>query len=265
MSVYLVAHQDDWQLFMEPLLSADLLDPSCKTVIIHTTAGDAGLPDAYWQARETAAVQSAAFRFSELGSLPPHTATVTLQGRTHRRDELHNAVVYFLRLPDGNKDGSGFARQQYGSLEKLRRNTITSLSTVDRSAVYESFDDIAGQVRAILAREKYLCDQIIESDKLTLNSPEYDEGISPRDHSDHYATGYLGTLLRPPGKGAHRLFTHYATRHQEEHLVGNALFWKTGMFVVYTQVVLQESGYSTLAEQSHYQRWCTATAVYREM
>ncbi len=48
-SVYVVAHQDDWQLFMDPDISTDLLDHTCKTVVIYTTAGDAGEDPKYWR------------------------------------------------------------------------------------------------------------------------------------------------------------------------------------------------------------------------
>jgi hypothetical protein len=264
MSVYLVAHQDDWQLFMEPLLSADLLDPTCKTVIIHLTAGDAGKADAYWQAREEAALQSVVFRLSELGQVLPQTSSVTVRGRSLRRDEIGPAVLYFLRLPDGNKDGKGFARQQYGSLEKLRHQEVTTLCAVDRLATYESFDDVVAQLRAMLDYESCFRTQLIAHEYITLSFPEYDPAISPGDHSDHYATGHLGVLIGS-AKGGCRSFTHYACRHRQDYLAGNALFWKTGMFAVYHQTVVQACGYSTLGEQSHYQHWCTITAQYREL
>ncbi|MGB8578572.1 MAG: hypothetical protein WCD56_18695 [Pseudolabrys sp.] len=42
-SFYFAAHQDDWQLFMNPSAFHDVLDASTKTVFVHMTAGDAGL------------------------------------------------------------------------------------------------------------------------------------------------------------------------------------------------------------------------------
>ena len=39
---YFSAHQDDWQLFMNPSAFRDVLD-GAKCVFIHMTAGDAGL------------------------------------------------------------------------------------------------------------------------------------------------------------------------------------------------------------------------------
>jgi hypothetical protein len=42
-SFYVVAHEDDWQLFMGLNAALDVPAPDSKTVFVHTTAGDAGL------------------------------------------------------------------------------------------------------------------------------------------------------------------------------------------------------------------------------
>jgi len=42
-SFYFVAHEDDWQLFMNPSAFEDVANAKVRTVFIHTTAGDAGL------------------------------------------------------------------------------------------------------------------------------------------------------------------------------------------------------------------------------
>ncbi len=63
----LVAHQDDWQLFMSPEIVTDILDEKCKTAIIHTTSGDAGKGDGFWRAREEGAIASLCFCLSSPG------------------------------------------------------------------------------------------------------------------------------------------------------------------------------------------------------
>src|ERR1035437_6141670 len=42
-SFYFAAHEDDWQLFMNPPAFLVVEDRQTKTVFIHMTAGDAGL------------------------------------------------------------------------------------------------------------------------------------------------------------------------------------------------------------------------------
>src|SRR5690349_17681391 len=42
-SFYFSAHEDDWQLFMNPSAFQDVTGGAAKTVFVHVTAGDAGL------------------------------------------------------------------------------------------------------------------------------------------------------------------------------------------------------------------------------
>ena len=42
-SFYFAAHEDDWQLFMNPSAFEDVTGGAAKTVFVHLTAGDAGL------------------------------------------------------------------------------------------------------------------------------------------------------------------------------------------------------------------------------
>ena len=40
---YFSAHEDDWQLFMNPAAFRDVRDAAARCVFVHVTAGDAGL------------------------------------------------------------------------------------------------------------------------------------------------------------------------------------------------------------------------------
>ncbi len=54
-SFYVVAHPDNWQLFMNPNAYHSVKNEDEKTVFIHATAGDAGAgmgKENYTQARE---------------------------------------------------------------------------------------------------------------------------------------------------------------------------------------------------------------------
>ena len=42
-SFYFAAHEDDWQLFMNPSAFGDVIGAAGKTVFVHITAGDDGL------------------------------------------------------------------------------------------------------------------------------------------------------------------------------------------------------------------------------
>src|ERR1700761_6558189 len=53
---YIVAHQDDWQLFYGQQAFSDLIEPGARVVFIYTTAGDAGGSEDWWRAREQGAL-----------------------------------------------------------------------------------------------------------------------------------------------------------------------------------------------------------------
>lgn len=48
---YVAAHQDDWQLFRGEQAWADLNTAGVRVVFVHTTAGDAGATNGWWEAR----------------------------------------------------------------------------------------------------------------------------------------------------------------------------------------------------------------------
>src|SRR5665213_656811 len=67
-SFYFAAHEDDWQLFMNPNAFNDVTGGARKTVFIHVTAGDAGLgagsggrKHPFYLARENGALQAIRF------------------------------------------------------------------------------------------------------------------------------------------------------------------------------------------------------------
>src|SRR5437868_10560548 len=55
--VVIVAHADDWQVFMGDVL-VERIGTGHRPVFIYLTAGDHGRPASYWRQREKAALQS---------------------------------------------------------------------------------------------------------------------------------------------------------------------------------------------------------------
>ena len=67
-SFYFAAHEDDWQLFMNPSAFEDVTGGAAKTVFVHVTAGDDGLgvgsggrKRPYYLARENGALDAIRF------------------------------------------------------------------------------------------------------------------------------------------------------------------------------------------------------------
>jgi hypothetical protein len=189
-SFYFAAHEDDWQLFMNPSAFEDVISRARKTVFVHLTAGDAGLgvgnggrKHPFYLARENGA--ESAIRFMVDGNQIPSERTasqVQLNNHPLHRIGYRNTVAYFFRLPDGNLDGGGFAGTGYQSLKRLAGGDIDTLTAVDGSTAYHGWSDLVVTIKALLDFER------ADAPSVQLNVADVDVRRNPRDHSDHLYT-----------------------------------------------------------------------------
>nr|WP_295874836.1 hypothetical protein [uncultured Chitinophaga sp.] len=264
LAVYIVAHQDDWQLFMDPHISLDIMDDACRTVIIHTTAGDAGEDERYWLAREFAALSSLQFRVSGNAGVPDEAKIINVNNKRVHRVSISNCACYFLRLPDGGMYGEGFAAYGFQSMEKLRAGNRTAICSVDGVNSYSSFAEISRLINDIILHEQHTCG-VATTNAVRLCFPEFNSTISTNDHNDHFNTALLVQGMDIYSIAGKYAFVHYDIQHLADDLVGNDLFWKVGMFSVYHQAVLNRHGHSTISETPEYAIWCRKDAVCREV
>lgn len=222
-SFYFAAHEDDWQLFMNPSAFADVADPKTRAVFIHVTAGDAGNGQGtrgrkypYFLARENGA--DVAVRFmADAGEQPAEKSTtqLSIRGHTVTRVGYRNTVTYFLRLPDGHPAGTGFAGTNYQSLARLAKGEISSMSTIDGTASYNGWGDLVATVKSILDNERGAARAV------QLNMPEPDTRLNPGDHSDHLMTARLALDAASDIACARRVYyVDYASAAMPENLVG---------------------------------------------
>lgn len=223
-SFYFAAHEDDWQLFINPQAFDDVADAGTKTVFIHSTAGDAGLGIGtggrkfpYYLARENGA--EAAIRFmADAGRLPANdrmTAPTWVNGHHIYRVAYRNTVAYFLRLPDGNPGGTGYPETGGQSLQRLATAQINTLAAVDSSTVYYGWTDLVSTLRGILDHERG------DAASVALNVPEPDTRINPNDHSDHLMTAKAALDAAKGLTCARRTYyVDYAKSHLPENLSG---------------------------------------------
>lgn len=189
-SFYFAAHEDDWQLFMNPSAFQDVIEGAAKTVFIHVTAGDAGLgigwggrKHPFFLARENGA--ELAVRFMADTDREPANRTVShmpFNGHPIYRVEYRNTVSYFLRVADGNPQGTGYFDTEFQSLKRLADGDNNRLSAVDGSTVYRGWGDLVTTMRAIIDHERGKAAQV------QINIAELDPNINPNDHSDHQMT-----------------------------------------------------------------------------
>lgn len=189
-SFYFAAHEDDWQLFMNPSAFQDVSEAAAKTVFVHLTAGDAGLgvgrggrKHPLYLARENGAEQ--AVRFMADANDKPSEKTVShmaFNGHAIYRVGYRNTVSYFLRVPDGHWSGDGYYDTGFQSLRRLNSGANDVLRAVDGSATYRGWGDLTKTLRALMDYERGHAAQV------QLNVAETDARVNADDHSDHLMT-----------------------------------------------------------------------------
>lgn len=256
-SFYIVAHADDWQLFMQPNAYNDLIMPDSKVVFIITTAGDAGKGAAFWQAREEGLKSSVRFCKAPLTELSETNGNKEFNSHRVHYWSVNNVTCYFLRLPDGGLEGKGFTENNYQSLYKFSAGEIDTIIAIDQSTAYLSWLDICTMLQAIILEESAGISQI------RINYLHPDTTANPNDHPDHMATGKAIRAMPNISRLQQVLFVGYNSRQTLEKLSSEYLFWKAGMLAAYEKAVYDSSGYSTLSEdKSIYMNWCLSSARF---
>ncbi len=193
---YFSAHPDDFMLFMNPYWDVTLSD--VRVAFVFVTAGDAGggtLPanQPYYLGREAGAQRAIRFMADVANSsiATPVFSTVTMNGHNIYRMAYKNTYAYFLRLPDGNADGSGFPLTGNTSIAKLKSGQITTLTAINGSATYRGWADLVTTVTALVKS------QASGSVNVWLNGPDPSPTTNPGDHSDHLTTGSVVVAAQP--------------------------------------------------------------------
>ena len=256
--IYIVAHQDDWQLFMGDDVALTLRDGRPAT-FIYLTAGDDGRDSTYWATREEAALESTRIASGAYArGKEPVCDNPKTMAHVIRRCRLGNTTSYFLRLPDGRRNGAGFVRGGYQSLRKLRRKTITSLNAVDRSTAYTGWPDLVATVETLVGAASL-------NSKPVLYSTDPSIAINPHDHFDHRIAGILVDEIRKRHSWPARYYVGYALASRAANRPAELTQLKTAVFRAYDDVMIRANpAWSAYAEhptfysecmQRTYSRW----------
>jgi len=202
---YAVAHQDDWQLFMNAF--KDVTATPTKIVFVYTTAGGACGPDGnnpeghpmpFYAAREVGA-QAAARALADPNAISQSSPTVNSVLLTGDLGEQHsvlryvfrNTVSYFLRLPESGNNAfccNGSENQiKTPCLITLQSGdgAFPTLSAVDDSATYQSWRDLVLTLKSVVRKEAGQT----QNSNLSFNIQDPDRNANEFDNPDHYATG----------------------------------------------------------------------------
>ncbi len=234
-SFYFAAHEDDWQLFMNPSAFDDVAGGAVKTVFVHVTAGDAGIGTGangrkhpYYLARENGADNAVRFMVDANTAPASETAAhMEFNGHEVYRVTYRNTVRYFLRVPDGNPGGTGYAGTGWQSLQRLADGAIDTMTAIDGSAAYRGWGDLVATVRAIMAFER-------GSATLTqINVADPDPAINPGDHSDHLMTSRLAVeAAKDLGCVRRVYYVDYASSKLPENLSARQRDMESSVFAV---------------------------------
>lgn len=220
----IVAHEDDDLLFLSPdLLHAIWARRTVRTIFL--TAGDSGFDANYWQSREFG-VQAAYAQMCGVANswtqidadIPDAPIPIfTLLG--------HPSVsLAFMRIPDGNVDGSGFSSTHHESLQHLWTGSIATIVTINGASSYSKATLISTLTSLI---SSFQPDQI--------NTQDYVGTYGDGDHSDHHSVAYFVQAAAQQYTSPHSLigYENYTTSSRLANVTGVDLIAKQNAFYAY--------------------------------
>jgi len=224
--VIIVAHADDWQLFMGDVV-VEGIKSGRRPVFIYMTAGDHGRDAAYRRQREAAALQSTRIALG-IPDARVQCDSIIVRQHTIAHCKLGVSDSYFLRLPDGNRNGAGFARNHFESLRKLRANRVSSVSAVDSSTRYTDWQDLGATVSMLV---RMVADSARANPVLHTTDPSI--RVNPHDHYDHRIAGKLVEILLRANGWEGRYYVGYALAMRAPNRTAQQRQEKTEVFSAY--------------------------------
>ena len=247
--VVVVAHQDDWQVFMGDVV-ANRIKAGDSLTFIYLTAGDDGRDSLYWRTRERGALQSTLVA----AGVRPSDSAIGCSTRRVAEHEVQECLVgstrsYFLRLPDGKRNGAGFGLHSYQSLRKLRARKITAISAIDGSTSYRGWDDVVATVRQLIGSSS--------REDITLHTTDPSITVNPHDHFDHRMAGLLVADLRKTRNWKARYYVGYALATRAANRSQDQAREKTAIFLAYDKEMMRVNRqWSAYAEHPAFYSQC---------
>lgn len=160
---------------------------------------------------------------------PLSCSAVQIRDHSIRKCSVGNTESYFLRLPDGKRDGKGFARYGYWSLRKLRANPGSEISSIDASTTYRGWIDLLTTVGAIIDRD---------SGAVTIHTSDPNIVRNPHDHFDHRMAGLLVADLRKQHRLGAMYYVGYALATRAPNRSNDQTQVKTALLLAYDREMM---------------------------
>ncbi|HEY5668072.1 MAG TPA: PIG-L family deacetylase, partial [Candidatus Saccharimonadales bacterium] len=226
----IVAHQDDDLLFINPDTLHALRSGSCLRTI-YVTAGDDGNGEAYWLSREKGAEAAYSAMLGLNNVWTQRTVELPTGQFLTIANPQHNQTVslIFMRLPDGNVSGNGFASTHHATIARLAAEGIGSIRSVDGQSTY-NLRQLIDALAAIMGA--------YSSAEIRTQSTVSGRGV--RDHSDHSTVGNLAMAAyelysaQKPGTTL-KYYRGYAIRAEQQNVFDDDLAAKQAAFLAYAK------------------------------
>jgi hypothetical protein len=246
-SFYIVPHPDDWQIFMSPSAYEDLQSYNNQVIFIYVTDGDSGEGRIWSQARIQGALRSIQFATQDVQS------SLSIQSIEYNEHlvmtcDIRNSRSIFMRIPDGNGDGSGWQNNNYQSLSQLHENKISTLQTAIEETTsglssYQSWQDFTDTLFSIIKTE-------IERFQFKTCSPKHISTcvnfLDPffAEHSDHYEIGRaMEEILKNHNLNCKiKKYLDYSVIDKPANVSAEALPWKIAVYSTYFNEVHKTTG-----------------------
>jgi LmbE family N-acetylglucosaminyl deacetylase len=252
-----VAHEDDWQLFMGDRVATGLAGGD-STTFVYLTAGDDGRDSLYWRTRERAALQSTRIAIDpSMPALVPSCVDTVVRQHTIRACSLGNTRSFFLRLPDGRRNGTGFERYGRQSLRKLRSKKISTITAVDRSATYSGWRDLMETVSALIDSNRHEASIMVHTTDPSVT-------INPHDHFDHRMAGLLVADVRKSNVWDATYYVGYALATRAANRSTVQAHAKGVIFRAYdAEMIAANKTWSAYAEHPAFYAQCMLRTYFR--
>ena len=204
-----------------------------RSTLIYLTAGDDGRDSMYWKTRERAALASTRVAAALKVTTSDSTDCAPIVVRQHeiRRCSVGNTGSFFLRLPDGKRDGGGFSRYRNQSMRRLYTRKIAAITAVDSSATYQGWNDLVSTVSELV--------NDTSGRAVLVHTTDPSLAVNPHDHFDHRMAGLLVAELRRRENLAVRYYVGYALATRADNRSSEQAREKTAIFLAYDQEMMR--------------------------
>lgn len=247
---YIVAHADDWQLFMGDHAHADV-QANHRVVFVQLGAASDGRWR-NWEEGNQLSIESLTGGNGVTLEVPDCSWT-TINGHAICKRSYKNTVAYYFRLPIATYNtGIGFPISRYQTLERMylgldRLESLRTTST-DQSTTYHSFADLVSTLGSIVRTET--------SDRgtsvVTIHAQDPDPDINRDDHKDHVTTGCAASIVARQTRADLQLYVDYDSLNFPENLTAESVAVKTRLYSVFDSKV-------GLGAKPHFQAWLRRT------